>query len=115
MPLCRGHSRQYIMATWPRRETIYTTAPLSLLRVDDRLELVGDSVFTWEGLRYFVEADQEGTRLLYVLSEYRGASAGALYEMDLEVGERRLLRDSTYAVSSAVYLPGSGGSSLSDR
>jgi Tol biopolymer transport system component len=47
-----------------------------------------------------------------VLSEYGSTSAGALYEMDLEAGERRLLRDSTYAVSSAVYLPGSGGEKI---
>lgn len=107
--LSRGRSRRYVMASWPRREMIYATLPLSRLQVDESLELVGDSVFVWEGLHLYVEANREGTRLLYVLSEYGDASAGSLYEMDLKTGEKRLLRDSTYAVSSAVYLPGSGG------
>jgi len=106
-------TRDYVMGSWPRRQDLYATWPLAHLRLDnDRLALRNESVFVWEGSRNYVEANQEGTRLLYVLSEYVDASAGALYERNLDTGEQRLLRDSTHAVSSAVYLPGSGGEKL---
>lgn len=105
----RGRNRNYVMGAWPQGEMIYATAPLSRLQVNDNLDLVGDSVFVWEGPRLYVEANREGTRLLYVRSEFLDASVGTLYELDLATGEKRALRDSTHAISSAVYLPGSGG------
>ncbi len=96
------------MACWPRPDLLYATTPLSRLRIDAQFRLLEDSVFGWnQGPRLYIEADPGGERLLYVQSVYVDASAGALYELEVATGRRRMLRDSTWAVSSARYWPGS--------
>lgn len=104
----RRPARAFIMACWPRPDLLYATIPLSRLRIDAQFRLLEDSVFGWnQGPRLYIEADPGGERLLYVQSVYVDASAGALYELEVATGRRRMLRDSTWAVSSARYWPGS--------
>jgi Tol biopolymer transport system component len=101
------------MGVWPQPSVLYATEPLDQLRLDTDLKVSERTTLIPSGTPapIFIEASPDGEKLLFVETplEPRPGFWGPLYEMDGNTSEKRLLRDSTHAVSSAVYLPGSGG------
>lgn len=113
-----GRSAYYIMGDWTG-DRIYATKFPRVFQLNDSLQSVRDSrpfVFDGDGRPInYMELSEDGTRLLIVGSFYADVSVGSLHEYDVQNGGRPIpsevpvLRDSSYAVSSAVYLPGSEG------
>jgi hypothetical protein len=101
------------MAVWCDNN-LYTANRLYKLTLANEFSVERDSLFEslldttieW-GFNYkFIEADENGTKLLLVRSLYSDVSAGSLYELNLETQEYTLLIESIYNVSSAVYWHG---------
>lgn len=115
---CDGGNAQFIMGDWTGKR-IYATKSVTAFSLNDSLRSVQcRELFEWEGdgrpINY-LELSEDGTRLLVVRGFTADVSVGSLHEYDLQSGgqpkpsELPTLRDSTHAVSSAIYLPGSGG------
>lgn len=115
---CTERNAQFIMGDWINNK-IYTTKFPHIFELDDSLySKREEQIFEFDGdgrpINY-LELSRDGTHLLVVRSFYVDASVGSLHEHDLQSGERPkpselpVLRDSSYAVGSAVYLPGSDG------
>lgn len=111
----------YFMAAW-RENGVFSTSPIRKLTMGPDFKVHEVREIYWNDIRdelsstfafgSYLEATQAGTKLLIVKSNYGAVSAGALYEYETASSELRLLRDSTYNISSAVYVPGSDGSKL---
>jgi hypothetical protein len=115
---CEEGNAQFIMGDWTDRQ-IYATKSVTVFGLNDSLRSDRcTELFEWEGdgrpINY-IELNETGTRLLVVRSFPADVSIGSLHEYNLQSegkpkpSELPVLRDSTYAVSSAVYLPGSNG------
>lgn len=107
---------EYHMGAWPQPTGLYATEPFDQFRVGPGPEFEKEKTLIPSGTPapLFIEAGPDGNKLLYVLTPLRSRPGfwGPLFEFDSQTGEKRLLRDSTHAVSSAVYLPGSGGEKI---
>lgn len=101
----------YRMGVWPQPHLLYATPPLDRVLLDAQLNALRDTTLIPNGTPapIFIEASDDGGKLLYVETPLypRPGYWGPLYELEVATGQRRLLRDSTWAVSSARYLPGS--------
>ncbi len=95
----------YRMGVWSGN-TIYTIAPLRRLTLTPDFQVSEDSLLVLLGNYQCLATNRSGTRLLLVASRYTDVSVGALIEMDPGTQEVRPLRDSSWNISSAVYLPG---------
>ncbi len=110
----RGNFR---IGVWSNND-VYCLAPLRKLTVGSEFkvikdELIRDFRYSLEpipgyGYRYvhFLAINKKGTKILMVMSLYGDISLGDLVEMDLQSHSIRVLRDSTYNVSSALYWQG---------
>lgn len=97
-----------IMGAWTP-ESIFAAIPLWEITVDSDLKIGEESLLFELGSHpgrpvTFIQTSRSESSLLYVRSIFGGASLGTLYEFNGD-GEERVLRDSSYAVSSAVYHP----------
>lgn len=111
----------YFMAAW-RNNGIFSTSPIRELSIGSNFTArnikeiywneIRDELSDYFGFGSYLAANEAGTKLLIVKTKIGAVSMGALYEYELATSELRLLRDSTYNISSAVYLPGSDGSTL---
>lgn len=107
---CRdGSGANLWMGTWVG-DLIYATKAVYLLRVDEDLGVVQDSLI--ESLRRsdgrpinFVRAGGVEPALLFVRSFFPDVSAGSLHAYDPATSADRELLDSTRTVSSAAYVP----------
>ncbi len=101
----------YRMGVWPQPHLLYATPPLDRVLLDAQLNAFRDTTLIPNGTPapIFIEASDDGGKLLYVETpQYpRPGYWGPLYELEVATGRRRMLRDSTWAVSSARYWPGS--------
>jgi hypothetical protein len=101
------------MAVW-RNNKLFSIKIPNEMTLNDEYAVESDSVYEFlkdttitSGYNYkFIEANEQGTKVLYAKSIYRDVSAGSLYELDLESKEYTLLIESSYNVSSAVYWHG---------
>lgn len=84
---------------------VFCVAPGRLLQMDDQLDIIGDSLILWPGPFLFVSRNTDGSKLLTVKSQYIDVSIGRLSEWDASTYKLHELRDSTYNISSALYLP----------
>lgn len=109
------------MGVWTE-DRIYATKPTRLFRINEELE-VTQTRFLFERVLdgrpiNFIALNKAGTRLLVVRSLHGVVSLGSLHEYNLEANrslknnELPVLRDSSYAISSAVYLSGSDASKI---
>lgn len=97
-----------IMGAWTP-ESIFAAIPLWEITVDSDLKIGEESLLFELGSHpgrpvTFIQTSRSESSLLYVRSIFGGASLGTLYEFNGD-REERVLRDSSYAVSSAVYHP----------
>ncbi len=92
------------MGVW-YSDKIFYVVPARLLRLDSSFNLVEDSLILREPY-LFVCRNISGTKLLMIKSQYTDVSLGRLCELNLQSLQTLKLRDSSYNVSSAIYLPG---------
>lgn len=94
-------------------DKICSVSPLRFIYINQNFERILDSVlvadetiFPYPGVYLFltyIALNKPRNKLLMVGSYYEDVSLGSLWEFDLVKNEIKLLRDSTYSVSSAVY------------
>jgi len=111
----------YFMAAW-RNDGIFSTSPIRKLTMGPNFKVrniketywneIRDELSDYFGFGSYLGVNQAGTKLLIVKTKNGAVSMGALYEYKLASSELRLLRDSTYNISSAVHWPGSSGTKL---
>lgn len=104
------------------KDRVYTTRYVRVFNINDQFEATQDRALFEEVAdgrpSNFITLNEAGDRLLVVRSLNPYASTGSLHEFNTksnntpEKDELPTLRDSSYAVSSAVYLPGSSASKV---
>jgi hypothetical protein len=99
-PLIGG---QYRMGTW-RENVIYIGSPFRRITLNSVLGVEGDTLIYLFGRHRFI-SNFKDRRIMMVRSNYADVSSGQLVEFNDETLTLRLLRDSTYNISSAIYLP----------
>jgi hypothetical protein len=92
------------MGVWLENK-IFAVAPGRLLDINAQFESIKDTLVLWPGAYLFVSRNSVGSRLLTVKSQFSDVSLGRLLELDIQTLTLRLLRDSAYNVSSALYMP----------
>ncbi len=104
----------YRMGVW-HENRIYSVAPIWRLTMNNKLSvldnlLIDDSLEPIAGYGYrffrYLTINGSGNKLLLVMSLYDDISVGDLVEINLESNQIRVLRDSSFSISSALYLPG---------
>jgi hypothetical protein len=85
---------------------VFGFPPVRRVRISERWEVTEDTLLVPTGTYLFAYANKTGNKLLLVKSQYVDVSVGALYLYDLQTSELRLLRDSSFKISSAVFLEG---------
>jgi hypothetical protein len=91
-------------AVWGKNDTIYSIEPINTIKVDSKGDVVHLSTLHDENTAaYFIEISDSCEYLLFINSNWVGASSGTLKEISLKSGEVHMLLDSTENVSSAVY------------
>lgn len=98
----------FFMGVW-RGNKIFTAQTFSIFCVDNNLKVISDTIITSDSYPYnwmYIDANEDGSKLLLVKSTYWDVSSGSLYEYDVNNGRFQLLRDSTHSISSARYLHG---------
>ncbi len=85
-------------------QNIYTIYPIRLLNVTSDFQIVNDSLIYWPGGAY-IEMKQDGSHFLRVVGYKAGYWYGNLEECNSQTYNIRILRDSSYNISSAVYIP----------
>ena len=95
------------MGVW-YSDKIFYVVPARLLRMDNSFNVVEDSLILREP-SLFVSRNTSGTKLLMIKSQYTDVSIGGLSELNLQSLQTLPLRDSSYNISSAIYLPGQNG------
>ena len=90
--------------------SIFTAARLYHLRINSAYEVTSDSLITSvsqdisAGIPRYLNINETGNRLLFVNTYYTDVSLGSLEELDLVTYEVNEILDSSYNISSAVYL-----------
>jgi hypothetical protein len=108
-----GNTRgDYRMGVW-YNEDIFCVTPLRKLTINSQNHVVTDlyiadslvGSLNGYGYRFFnyLSINKSGTKLVIVMSTYEDVSVGDLAEVDLQTWKLRVLRDSSYNISSAVY------------
>jgi len=101
-----SHDKFYgFVAVW-RNDLIFATPPVQKLQINSQFSVIEDSLFIIGDFWLFIEANESGSKLLLIKSNYYSVSAGALYEFDIGTGQTKLLRDRILNVSSALYWHG---------
>lgn len=100
----------YFMGVW-RNNKVFSVVPLIIFTLDNDCKALSNTKSKATGMpgraywRY-MEANEAGTKLLLVNSEYSDVCSGSLYEYDVTAEEIKLLKDESNSVSSAKYLHG---------
>ncbi len=86
-----------------QNDRILTAIPVRLLLVNQQLQVLQDSLLILYGPHHFLTCAQGTSKVYLVRSEFVDVSDGALLELDLQSLQTRLLRDSTFNISSAIF------------
>ncbi len=93
----------YRMGVWSKNK-IYTVTPLREITLDLNLNIVHDTILALFGRYRFVSVNKAGSKLLLVRSLSSDLSVGGLFEFNLQSGTIRLLKDSSFFISSALFM-----------
>ena len=92
----------YRMGVWYQNK-IFAVYPGRLIQLTADLQIASDTLLLWPG-GTFVSRNSEGSKLLLAVWG-RGTQYGSLVEYETVTFVPRNIRDSTYNISSAIYLP----------
>jgi len=98
------HGGNFRMGVWFDNR-IFCVAPGRLLTMTSQYDVISDTLILWPGPFLYIAKNSDASKLLTVKSTYIDVTIGYLYELNTESLRLRLLRDSTYSISSAIYVP----------